>query len=161
MARALPTSRLAPPLLALLVPLLLAFAPADIAPRLVAALAAREVPAELTVTYRAMHPLHGGNVVEIGGDGTTLRTSRRRGGEATVRQGRVGQEELLELVALLVELEAWEQRVPERAAVPDEGRATLEIRIGSAEGGFWEWYNDMGEHDRLLRLSVLMTELAP
>jgi hypothetical protein len=56
---------------------------------------------------------------------------------------------------------SWEQRVPERPPVPDEGRASLRIELGNLEGGFWEWYNDLGEHDRLLRVSALLADLVP
>ncbi len=120
------------------------------------------VPDELVVTYDAMHPFHGGTIVEVHGDGLALRTTRRRGDlQATVRQVELESEELILLVALLVHIEAWEQRVPERPPVPDEGRAALRVEIGGLEGGFWEWYNDMGEHDRLLRVSALLGDLVP
>lgn len=120
------------------------------------------VPRDLVVTYHAMHPFHGGTIVEVRGDGLALRTTRRRGDrQSSVRQVELSSEDLIELVTLLVELEAWEQRVPERPPVPDEGRARVSIELGGHEGGFWEWYNDLGEHDRLLRVSALMTELVP
>jgi hypothetical protein len=119
-------------------------------------------PRDLVITYHAMHPFHGGTIVEVRGDGQALRTSRRRGDlQSSIRQVELEPEALLEIVTLLVELEAWEQRVPERAPVPDEGRARVSIEMGGLEGGFWEWYNDLGEHDRLLRVSALMTELVP
>jgi hypothetical protein len=120
------------------------------------------VPVDLVVTYHAMHPLHGGTIVEVRGDGSALRTSRRRGElQGSVRQVELDPGDLVELVALLVEIEAWEQRVPERPPVPDEGRASLRIELGNLEGGFWEWYNDLGEHDRLLRVSALLADLVP
>jgi len=120
------------------------------------------LPPGLTVTYEAMHPFHGGTIVEISGDGHGLRTTRRRGQlQATVRQVQLETDEILDLVVLLVELEAWEQREPEREPVPDEGRASVLVAVGGVEFGFWEWYNDMGQRDRLLRVSALMTELVP
>ncbi len=125
------------------------------------AVASRSVPLDLVITYTAMHPLHGGAIVEIFGDGAVVRTTRRRGDlQASIRQTELGTDDLLGLVDLLVELEAWEQRVPERPPVPDEGRASIHIEIAGREAGFWEWYNDLGEHDRLLRISELMTDLA-
>jgi len=56
------------------------------------------------------------------------------------------------LAALLVELKAWKQRVPERRAVPDESRAGLTIRCGGAEARIWEWYNDLGRLQRIARV---------
>ncbi len=120
------------------------------------------VPDDAVITYTAMHPFHGGTVVEVRGDGVALRTTRRPGDlQASIRQREIDAGQLLTLVELLVQLEAWEQRVPERPPVPDEGRASLRIEIHGQQGGFWEWYNDMGEHDRLLRISALMIRLVP
>ena len=120
------------------------------------------VPSDLVITYTAMHPLYGGTVIEVHGDGLALRTSRRRGGrQDEIRQTTVSDADLLRLVDLLVEERAWEQQVPDRQAVPDEGKASLDVQIAGHDGGFWEWYNDMGETDRLLRISALMSEMVP
>lgn len=147
-------------LLVLLTPLLIATASDGIDTVLVGALARQVAPADLEIHYRAVHPLHGGTEVEIHGDGMAIRTTHRRGGhQAAIKQTTLEEAQVLALIELLVQVEAWEQRLPERAAVPDEGRASLEIRLGERRAGFWEWYNEMGEHDRLLRVSALMTEL--
>ena len=125
-------------------------------------LAAGLVSPDLVITYDAMHPFHGGTVVEIRGDGVALRTSRRRGDQqSSIRQHQVRPNDVLALLDLLVVLRVWEQRVPERSPVPGEGRASVLIEFDGRQAGFWEWYNDMGEHDRLLRISALMTELVP
>ncbi len=143
-------------------PLLLAAAGVSLREELERASGLGHVPPDLEVVYTAVHPLYGGTILEIHGDGLGLRTTRQRGGQhAEIRQTQVSHEDLVRLVDLLFEQRAWEQRVPERQAVPDEGKASLEIRLGGTEGGFWEWYNDMGESDRLLRISVLMGELVP
>lgn len=149
-------------LLLTLAPLPCGAAGSDLRVVLEGALGAGAVPSELVITYTALHPFHGGTEVEVFGDGTAVRTTRRRGDlRASIRQTELPDDQVLGLVELLVELEAWEQRVPERAPVPDEGRASLRIEIGGLQGGFWEWYNDLGEHDRLLRISALMGELVP
>jgi hypothetical protein len=120
------------------------------------------VPADLVITYDAMHPFHGGVFVEVQGDGLAQRRSRSRGDlRASIRQVELSEAELLGLVALLVELEAWEQREPARPPLPDEGRAELRVALGDQEGGFWEWYNEMGRHDRMLRVSTHLTQLVP
>ncbi len=149
-------------LLCVLLPVLMAGSGFSLQAELERASEIGQVPADLVVTYAAMHPLYGGTVVEIRGDGLAQRTTRRRGGrQAEIRQTTVTQADLLQLMDLLVDERAWEQRVPDRRAVPDEGKAVLDIQLGEAEGGFWEWYNDMGERDRLLRISALMSELVP
>jgi hypothetical protein len=149
-------------LLALLSLLLISASSPDLRGSLERAVLEGSVPDDLVITYDAMHPFHGGTIVEVHGDGLALRRSRRQGElQARIRQVELSEQELLGLLALLVELEAWEQREPPRAPLPDEGRAELRVVIGGREGGFWEWYNDMGRHDRLLRIATRMTELVP
>jgi len=154
--------RLALAALLLLTPLLISATGAGLRTELEGILVDGLIPRDLVITYEAMHPFHGGAIVEVRGDGSALRRTRRRGDlQASIRQVELDRNDLLGLVGLIVEIEAWEQRVPERPPLPDEGRASLHIVLGDQQGGFWEWYNDMGEHDRLLRVSALMTELVP
>ena len=70
------------------------------------------------------------------------------------------QADLQNLIKLLLELKTWEQRVPERIAVPDEGRASLRIQVGPASSEIWEWYNDMKANDRLIQIRETMQQLA-
>jgi hypothetical protein len=72
----------------------------------------------------------------------------------------VSKPDLGRLVALLQEVRAWEQRTPERDAVPDESRSRLTVRCGDSESTVWEWYNDMQKANRISRVRALMTELA-
>ncbi len=142
--------------------ILTAAAPSSLEAQIKQAKTSATIPDGFAVAFRAMHPLYGGTEIEISGDGTATRTTRDRGSqEDEKRHVTLSEQQLLQLVALLVEHEAWEQRIPERQAVPDEGKAYLELRIGAQEGGFWEWYNDMGQVDRLQRISALMKELVP
>jgi hypothetical protein len=60
----------------------------------------------------------------------------------------------------LLEIKAWEQRMPERAPVPDESRATLALRAGDIETSIWEWYNDLAKNTRLARVRSLLIGLA-
>jgi hypothetical protein len=120
------------------------------------------VPDGFEVVYEAMHPLHGGTVIEIKGDGSAKRTSRHRGSpEVQTRHTRLSEPQILELVGLLLKLEAWEQRVPERQPVPGEGKATLSITLGPQKGGFWEWHNDLSKNDRLVQVARMAKELVP
>lgn len=110
------------------------------------------IPADLELVYDDMHALHGGVTIEIA-EGKGKITERKRGGQdPEVTTGEVTAKELMSLVKLLVELEAWEQRTEERTLVPDESLARLEIQVGGHEAGFWEFYNDMGENNRLSRI---------
>ena len=91
---------------------------------------------EFSVTYNDLHGLHGGLTLTIYGDGRVEQEAVR----TKVRDPRhVSREDLDRLVALLRELQAWEQRVPERDAVPDESRCQLTCRCGAAETTIWEY----------------------
>ncbi len=113
--------------------------------------------AELSVVYDDMHGLWGGQTITIAGNGAYERKERARGDSApVVTSGTVDQKQIQALASLLVQLAAWEQRVPERAPVPDESRATLRIRVGTAEATIWEWYNDLPKNDRIAQIRDLM-----
>ena len=121
----------------------------------------RQVPEDFKVVYDDMHALHGGLTITILGDGTASMTEKLRGPQPpTVTEHKATSEELLSLVDLLVELKAWEQRTPDRLAVPDESKGTLAVSLGDQQGGFWEWYNDMGQNDRLVRIQRQMKTMA-
>lgn len=113
--------------------------------------------AELSVVYDDMHGLWGGQTISIAGNGAYERKERARGDSApVVTSGNVDQQQIQALATLLVDLAAWEQRVPERAPVPDESRATLRIRVGTAEATIWEWYNDLPKNNRIAQIRDLM-----
>lgn len=57
------------------------------------------------------------------------------------------------------ETEAWEQRAPERTPVPDEGRATLLIRVGGRESATWERTHEMAQSRRLILIKDKMREI--
>ena len=80
----------------------------------------------LSVSYSDMHGLHGGLEPEDLGDGHQP-AGRAYAGGRTESSGRPC--DLRRLIALLIELAAWEQRVPDARPVPDESRA--HVRIGS------------------------------
>jgi hypothetical protein len=85
--------------------------------------------------------------------------------QRTVRQapGRpklVPREDLLKLVRLLIREQAWEQRVPERAARPDESTVRLAIRYRNDQTVIWEWYNDLEANQRIIQIRDLMQRIA-
>lgn len=116
---------------------------------------------DLSVVYDDMHGLWGGQTIAISGNGAYERKERARGDSApTVTSATVGQQQIRQLAGLLVDLAAWEQRVPERAPVPDESRATLRIRVGATEVTIWEWFNDLPKNARIAQIRDLMRSFA-
>lgn len=112
----------------------------------------------LTVTYDDLHGLHGGLTLTIHGDGRIeQRAVREKVGQP---KEVITSAELHRLVALLLEVSAWEQRVPERMAVPDESIAQLRITLDGHSSTIWEWYNELQKHQRIFRVRELMKQLA-
>jgi hypothetical protein len=62
----------------------------------------------------------------------------------------------LELVGLLVELSAWEQRTPDSPPIPDESRAHLTIILKGGRSVVWERFNDLPANNRLIRIKDWM-----
>jgi hypothetical protein len=119
--------------------------------------AGKLAPAPLSVTYDDMHGLSGGLTLTIHGDGKVEQTAVRE--KAGTPQA-VSREGVLKLVRLLLSEEAWEQRVPERAPRLDESRARLEIRYADNTTEIWEWYNDLAENQRIVKIRDLMKAIA-
>jgi hypothetical protein len=104
------------------------------------------------VVYSDAHGLWGGTTISLGADGA-YRRDRIDPREPPQRaEVVVDAARHRALTTLLIELQAWKQRVPERRAVPDESRAGLTIRCGAAEARIWEWYNDLGKNRRIARV---------
>jgi hypothetical protein len=128
--------------------------------RLRAILDGGEVPADFEVVYDDLHGLWGGTKMIISGDHGQGRRKRVGGDpEPEVFTAEVSQGQLLELIRLLVETEAWEQREPERMPVPDEARATLLIRAGGQESTTWELAHEMARSRRLILIKDKMSEI--
>lgn len=119
-----------------------------------------DIPADLQITYDDMHGLWGGTSILITGNGTAERRERERGNSEPENFERsVTREQLLELVKLLIEHKAWEQRTPARDPVPDESRASLRIQVDGKTSQIWEWFNDMDKNDRLIKIKTRMKQL--
>jgi hypothetical protein len=104
------------------------------------------------VVYSDAHGLWGGVTISLGAEGAYRHDRVDPGGPSQRTEAVVDAARHRAVAALLVELKAWKQRVPERIAVPDESRAGLTIRCGGAEARIWEWYNDLGKHQRIARV---------
>ena len=118
-------------------------------------------PGDLEVIYDDMHGLHGGETITLHGDGTVTAVRREPpDSPQTEHTAQVSPERVLEIVELVVDIEGWEQEVPERVMVPDESTARLGLRGAGFEGGMWEFYNDLEGLDRLVRVKRAMEALA-
>jgi hypothetical protein len=113
---------------------------------------------KLSVTYSDLHGLHGGLNLQINGDGAVSQKAVRE----KVRPPKkvVDRADVIALIKLLVKHEAWDQRVPERTAVPDESSAQITIMYGKKSTVIWEWYNDMKANKRLIEIRELMKKIA-
>ena len=112
-------------------------------------LTGKVAPADVEIRYSDLHPLHGGLELTVLGTGAAeVKVVRQR----APRARNLTPVQVRELVALLIELQAWSQRTPERQARPDESRARLMIRIGTERSEIWEWYNDLSANRRIVRV---------
>jgi hypothetical protein len=127
-----------------------------------ASLSSGNVPAELEISYDDTHGLWGGTKIVISGVGVARRCHMRVGRDSMpeVFEADVSRSQLLELVRLLLELEAWEQRSAEHPPVPDESRAVLTIRAGGRMSRVWERVHEMEQSLRLVRVKAKMGEMA-
>jgi hypothetical protein len=114
-------------------------------------------PQPLAVTYDDLHALWGGLRLTIRGTGQVEQKAvREKAGEPRT----VSREEIVKLAALLVRHAAWEQRVPERTALPDESRTSLTITYGQNSVTIWEWYNDLETNRRIGDIGSFMKGIA-
>ena len=110
-----------------------------------------------SVTYDDLHPLHGGLTLTIEGSGkVTQKTLRQKAGD----EKEVSEVELKQLVELLQKHKAWDQKEPERPAIPDESKARLVIKYGDDSVTIWEWHNDLPKNKRLLEIREAMKKAA-
>jgi hypothetical protein len=116
---------------------------------------------DLTIVYSDMHGLWGGVTITLSASGAYERLERTRGANAPdVVRGTVAPARIQQIVRLLLEIKAWEQRTPERAPVPDESRAALTLRAGGIEASIWEWYNALAKNARLVQVRSLLVGFA-
>jgi len=148
-----------------------------VAGRIADARDAGRVPADLVVTWDDHAAAWGRRRIEVRGDGAVVVTRFRptllpasgapeaslgqesRVGAEVVFRGAVDPQQLLPLLDLLAEIDAWDQR-PSRGAPPlDTARATLSLRIGGAQSQAWEYSSDLLTAHRLIRARDALTTL--
>jgi hypothetical protein len=113
----------------------------------------------LEITYSDLHGLWGGLRLTVDGTGRVVQEAVRLP-EQPPKPRNLSADEVREIVQLLLELSAWEQRAPDRAPRPDESRARLFIRAGVAQSMIWEWFNDLDDTGRIVRVRQKMKALA-
>ncbi|BCM94476.1 hypothetical protein IAD21_06383 [Abditibacteriota bacterium] len=123
-------------------------------------LATGAIPTDLEITYDDRQGLWGGLRIIIDGTGGGTREKWDRGAtRPDLSTSELTSTQIKECIALLVELEAWAQKTPDRPPVPDEGRATLTLRVGGQSSHIWEWFNELTRNGRLLQIQKQMVEL--
>ena len=122
-------------------------------------LATSTVPADLAITYDDMHGLWGGTTITVRGDGSVEHQTKTRGAPAAqLSHTIIDHHMLLDLIRLLVQLDAWEQRVPDRPPVPDESRASLTISVNGSTSRIWERFNDLAANNRVVQLKTWLEQ---
>lgn len=109
----------------------------------------RVAPATLRITYSDLHPLFGGQELSVRGTGSVEAKFVRQRAEPPHPLPSV---QVRDLVKLLLQIEAWRQLSPDRQPRLDESRARLTIEVGSNSSEIWEWYNDLGDNNRVIRV---------
>jgi hypothetical protein len=129
------------------------------------AASSRVAPDDLVVSYNDRHALWGGVVITIKGNGDWEKSCQPRGGAASPPalhgSGQLDRHRLGTLLKLLVDLRVWQQIAVDHPPVPDESRAHLKVSRGSEKVGFWEWYNEMKENNRLIKIYAEMEAQVP
>jgi len=113
---------------------------------------------QLKVTYDDLHGLHGGLRLEIRGNGMVIQKAVRK--KVDPAKKKIGKTDLMALINILIEQQAWVQRTPERDPVPDESRAKLTIVYAGHSSVIWEWYNDLKAKQRIIVIRELMKRIA-
>jgi hypothetical protein len=117
-------------------------------------------PKDLIVTFDDLHPLWGGLRLTVRGSGQVEQEAVRLDRSAVPPPVGMTQEQVRTLVRLLLDLRAWEQRVPDRSPQPDEQRTYVRITAGTAQSEVWEWHNDLALNDRLTKIGQVISDEA-
>ena len=114
-------------------------------------------PTSLRVTYEEIHPTRDGPRLMIKGTGQIQQTGER---SKAGMYPDLSPAEVENLVRLLLDIEAWEQRTPWREAASDEIRAYLRVQVGGASSEIWEWYDKLDDNQRIVQLLDQLKKVA-
>jgi len=114
-------------------------------------------PTSLRVTYEEIHPTRDGPRLMIKGTGQIQQEGEGTDGGLYPD---LSPAEVENLVRLLLDIEAWEQRTPWREADSDEIRAYLRVQVGGASSEIWEWYDKLDDNRRIVQLLDQLKKVA-
>ncbi len=127
--------------------------PALGAPDLEASLQSQALPNDLEVSLEDMHPLYGGVRFHLRTDGTIEHTWKGRGDQPEVVQEVLTTEaDRQTLVALLLEIQAWDQQVEESTPLPGQIKTQLTLTTSGDDATIWEWHHEMEEAQRIIQI---------
>ena len=129
----------------------------DVSSNLRALLGDEFSPTSLRVTYEVIHPTQDGPSLMIKGTGQIQQTGA--GANAGMYPD-LSPAEVENLVRLLLDIEAWEQRTPWRETASDEIRAYLRVQVGGASSEIWEWYDKLDDNQRIVQLLDQLKKVA-
>ena len=105
-------------------------------------------PASVRITYEELHPPREGDRIVILGTGEIQQTASAEGDRFTdLRLA-----EMENLVRVLIDIAAWEQRVAWRASGSEESRAYLRIQVAGSSSEIWEWYDELDDNLRIIQV---------
>ena len=116
---------------------------------------------KLIIVYDDLHGFWGGTrITVLGSSGYTEKIQKEVGNKpAKVLSKTISDKELYDLIKLLIEIESWEQKIPERTPLPDESRTYLHISTTQTSSSVWEWTNDEKKNERLIKIREMLDGL--
>jgi ankyrin repeat protein len=110
----------------------------------------------LRVTYEEIHPTQDGPRLIVKGTGQI----QQEGEIANAGMyPDLTSAEVENLVRLLLDIEAWEQRTPWRET-DSEIRAYLRVQVGGTSSEIWEWYDELDDNRRIVQLLDQLKKVA-
>ncbi|MEE8348685.1 MAG: ankyrin repeat domain-containing protein [Acidobacteriota bacterium] len=105
-------------------------------------------PASLRIIYEELHPTQEDSRILIQGTGEVQQEGDMLGGDIP----RLRLAEMENLIRLLIDMEAWEQRIPWRETDSQKSRAYLRVQVGGVSSEIWEWYDELDKNGRIVKL---------
>jgi class 3 adenylate cyclase len=105
-------------------------------------------PASLRIIYEELHPTQEISRIVIQGSGEVRQEGEMLGGD--IPPLRLA--EMENLIRLLIDIEAWEQKIPWRETDSPKGRAYLRVQVEGVSSEIWEWYDELDSSRRMVKV---------